>query len=163
MIQIHRESLDQMSEYELVELRKEVYARLDSIAEKKRRKADIRKNYKLLPFEREYKLDYRGIYMDVVSRFRKFDMITTDAFDEIVSCNKHSEPLKYDDIYICPTCGQKTLYVCKEGNLYYIECTDCEFELPKRYRGYSPYETWKLFHEYLIKHNYLDKSVEFPS
>lgn len=43
MIPIDKESLDQMSEHELVELRKEVYARLDSIAENKRRKAEIRK------------------------------------------------------------------------------------------------------------------------
>lgn len=163
MIPIDKESLDQMSEHELVELRKEVYARLDSIAENKRRKAEIRKNYKLLPFERLYSLDYHRIYLDVSNRFRKFDMITADAFYEIVNLNKHSEPLTYDNIYTCPMCGQLTLQVCKkEGSMYCIECTGCEFESPKRYRGYSPYETWELFHEYLIKHKYLGKSVEFP-
>lgn len=114
MIPIDKESLDQMSEHELVELRKEVYARLDSIAENKRRKAEIRKNYKLLPFERLYSLDYHKIYLDVSNRFRKFDMITADAFYEIVNLNKHSEPLTYDNIYTCPMCGQLTLQVCKK-------------------------------------------------
>lgn len=156
--------LDNMSEEELVQLRKEVYARLDSIAAEKRRREELRKNYKLLPFEREYHVNYWGVYNSLCDVFEKFDTpITKEGFENIVKGNTYSDPLRYDEIYICPICGNTSLQVCKSNtDRYYIECTECEFEIPKKYRSYYESEAWEMLHEYLIKHKYLDESVEFP-
>lgn len=155
--------LDAMSESELNNLRKEVYARLDDINEEKQRRKQLRENYKLLPFEFEYTYNHAAIVHDLSNRIKVTHVIAQCEFDDIVDNWKRKMPLDYEKIYTCPWCGNTSLRLHTPPNgIYYIDCNDCEFEVPKKYNGYYIEETWRNFHEYLIKHGYLDPSEKFP-
>lgn len=155
--------LDAMSESELNNLRKEVYARLDAINEEKQRRKKLKENYKLLPFEFEYTYNMDEIVSMIRKHFEVHDILTEDKFNDVVTTWKRTMPLDYENIYTCPWCGNAslTLHIPPNG-IYYIDCRDCEFSVPKKYNGYYREETWRNFHEYLIKHGYLDPSVKFP-
>lgn len=155
--------LDEMSEDELNDLRKEVYSRLDAITAEKQRRKKLKEHYKLLPFEFEYTYNHAAIVHDLSNRIKVTHVISQDEFDDIVDNRKRKMPLDYEKIYTCPWCGNTSLRLHTPPNgIYYIDCNDCEFEVPKKYNGYYIQETWRNFHEYLIKHGYLDPSVKFP-
>lgn len=155
--------LDAMSESELNNLRKEVYARLDAINEENQRRKKLKENYKLLPFEFEYTYNMDEIVSMIRKHFEVHDILTEDKFNDVVTTWKRTMPLDYENIYTCPWCGSASLCLHTLPNgIYYINCDDCEFEVPKKYNGYNIQETWKFFHEYLIKHGYLDPSEKFP-
>lgn len=155
--------LDEMSESELNNLRKEVYSRLDAINEEKQRRKQLRDNYKLLPFEFEYAYLTDKIVDSICEHFNITIILEKYEFNDIVETWKRKKPLRYEEIYTCPACGNAslTLHIPPNG-IYYIDCHDCEFSVPKKYNGYCREETWRNFHEYLIKHGYLDPSVKFP-
>lgn len=156
-------TLDEMSESELNDLRKQVYARLDAINEEKQRRKQLKENYKLLPFEFEYTHNTNKIVSTIREHFETCDILTEDTFIDIVTTWKSKLPLHYEEIYTCPWCGNTSLTLHTPPNgIYYIDCNDCEFEVPKKYNGFYIEETWRNFHEYLIKHGYLDPSVKFP-
>lgn len=155
--------LDAMSESELNNLRKEVYARLDAINEEKQRRKQLRDNYKLLPFEFEYAYLTDKIVDSLCEHFKITTILEKYEFNDIVETWRRKKPLRYEKIYTCPWCGNTSLRLHIPPNgIYYIDCDDCEFEVPKKYNGYNIQETWKFFHEYLIKLGYLDPSVKFP-
>lgn len=155
--------LDAMSESELNDLRKEVYTRLDAINEEKQRRKKLKENYKLLPFEFEYDYLTDKIVKSICEHFKITTILEKYEFNDIVEIWKRKKPLRYEEIYTCPECGNAslTLHIPPNG-IYYIDCHDCEFSVPKKYNGYYREETWRNFHEYLIKHGYLDSSVKFP-
>lgn len=155
--------LDAMSESELNDLRKEVYARLDAINEEKQRRKQLSDNYKLLPFEFEYAYLTDKIVDSICEHFKITTILEKYEFNDIVETWTRKKPLRYEKIYTCPWCGNTSLRLHTPPNgIYYIDCDDCEFEVPKKYNGYNIQETWKFFHEYLIKHGYLDPSEKFP-
>lgn len=155
--------LDAMSESELNDLRKEVYARLDAINEEKQSRKKLKENYKLLPFEFEYDYLTHKIVESICEHFKITTILEKDEFNDIVETWKRKRPLRYEEIYTCPWCGNTSLRLHTPSNgIFYIDCDDCEFEVPKKYGGYNIQETWKFFHKYLIKHGYLDPSEKFP-
>ena len=110
-----------------------------------------------------YTYNYAAIVHDLSNRIKVTHVISQDEFDDIVDNWKFKMPLDYEKIYTCPWCGNTSLRLHTPPNgIYYIDCDDCEFGVPKEYNGYNIQETWKFFHEYLIKHGYLDPSEKFP-
>lgn len=155
--------LDAMSESELNNLREEVYAHLEAINEEQQRRKKLRENYTLLPFEFEYTYNNDAIVQDLSNRIKITHTISQYEFDEIVDNWKRKMPLDYEKIYTCPLCGNTSLRIhIPPTHIYYIDCDDCELEVPKKYNGYYIQDTWRRFHNYLIEHGYLDPSVKFP-
>lgn len=93
MSNIDVEILDAMSESELNDLRKEVYARLDAINAEKQRRKKLKENYKLLPFEFEYTYNNYAIVHNLSDRIKVSHVIAQDEFDEIVDNWKRKMPL----------------------------------------------------------------------
>ena len=163
MSNIDIKRLDELSEEELNNLCKEVHARLDAITAEKQRRKKLKDNYMLLPYTFEYTYNNDAIVHDLSNRIKVTHVISQDEFDDIVDNWKRKMPLDYENIYTCPWCGNTSLRLHTPPNgIYYIDCNDCEFEVPKKYNGFYIGETWRNFHEYLIKHGYLDPSVTFP-
>ena len=158
-------NLDNLTEKELRELNKASQERLDAINAEKRRKAELKKNYALKEVPSTFKLDQARLGRSVVMWFKDhqepLDSGTVNALVE--GCTDEIKPRK-DEIYPCPLCGRFYLRV---GNFsdgytarYAVTCATCDFTMKKKTDG-KEYYAWEVFHEWLVKHGYLDESIKF--
>jgi len=158
-------NFDNLTEQELRELNKASQEKLDAINAEKRRKAELKKNYALKKVPSTFKLDQARLGRSVVMWFKDHqDPLDSGTFNAIVDgCTDEIKPDR-SEIYSCPYCGAFNLRVGNFGDGWSprlaVTCDSCDFVVKKKTDG-KEYYAWEIFHEWLVKHGYLDESVKF--
>lgn len=159
-------NLNNLTEKELRELNKVSQEKLDAINAEKRRKAELKKNYALKEVPSTFKLDQARLGRSVVMWFKDHqEPLDSGSFNALVEgCTDEIKP-KREEVYSCPYCGEYSLRVGDFGDNMYnpkraVTCEDCDFTIKKKTDG-KEYYAWEIFHEWLVKHGYLDESVKF--
>ncbi len=161
------ESLDGLSEKDLRELNRVAQAKLDEIEGEKRRKAELKKNYALkdIPSKFEFRPSWLGNLVKGWFEQNPNCSMPVEIYNKLMKDSTEEIKPKRSEIYSCPYCGKFNLRVGNFGmNEYSVRnavcCESCDFEVKKKVSG-KEYYAWEIFHEWLIKHGYLDKSVKF--
>ena len=157
--------LNNFTEKELREINKASQEKLDAIDAEKRRKAELKKNYALKKVPSTFKLDQARLGRSVVMWFKDHqDPLDSGTFNTLVEGCTDEIKLKREEIYPCPLCGDFNLRVGNFGDSYAprlaVTCNSCDFTMKKKTDG-KEYYAWEAFHEWLVKHGYLDESVKF--
>ena len=158
-------NINGLSKKELKELAEASRARLEAIESEERRKAELKKNYALKEVPSTFKLDQARLGRSVVMWFKDHqEPLDSGTFNALVEgCTDEIKP-KREEIYPCPLCGHFNLRVGNFGDSYAprlaVTCDSCDFVVKKKTDG-KEYYAWEVFHEWLIKHGYLDESVKF--
>ena len=154
-----------LSKKELKELAEASRARLEAIESEERRKAELKKNYALKEVPSTFKLDQARLGRSVVMWFKDHqEPLDSGTFNALVEgCTDEIKPDR-SEIYSCPYCGDFNLRVGNFGDSYApriaVTCGSCDFVMKKKTDG-KEYYAWEIFHEWLVKHGYLDESVKF--
>lgn len=158
-------NFDNLTEQELRELNKASQEKLDAINAEKRRKAELKKNYALKEVPSTFELDHARLGRSVVMWFKNHqEPLDSGTFNALVDgCTDEIKPNR-SEIYSCPHCGEFNLRVGNFGDGWNpriaVTCDSCEFVVKKKTDG-KEYYAWEVFHEWLVKHGYLDESVKF--
>lgn len=158
-------NLDNLTEKELRELNKASQERLDAINAEKRRKAELKKNYALKEVPSTFKLDQARLGRSVVMWFKDHqEPLDSGTFNALVEgCTDEIKPDR-SEVYSCPYCGAFNLRVGNFGDEWSpriaVTCDSCDFVVKKKTDG-KEYYAWEVFHEWLVKHGYLDESIKF--
>ena len=158
--------LNNLTEKELREINKASQEKLDAIDAEKRRKAELKKNYALKDVPSTYKVDYARLCVKIEEFFKEHSEVILDrsSFYELRKrCTDEIKP-KREEVYPCPLCGDFNLRVGNYGDSWSprlaVTCDSCDFTMKKKTDG-KEYYAWEAFHEWLVKHSYLDESVKF--
>lgn len=158
--------LNNFTEKELREINKASQEKLDAIDAEKRRKAELKKNYALKEVPSTYRVDCARLCVKLEEFFKEPSEVILDksSFYELRKrCTDEIKP-KREEIYPCPLCGDFNLRVGNFGDSYAprlaVTCDSCDFVVKKKTDG-KEYYAWEVFHEWLVKHGYLDESVKF--
>lgn len=159
-------NFNNLSEKELREINKATQVKLDAIEAEKKRKAELKKNYALKEVPSTYKVDYARLGMEIEKFFKEPSQVILDisSFYELRKCCTNEIKPKREEVYPCPLCGEFNLRVGNFGDNWCpriaVLCDSCDFVVKKKTNG-KEYYAWELFHEWLVKHGYLDESVKF--
>lgn len=158
-------NLDNLTEKELRELNKASQEKLDAINAEKRRKAELKKNYALKEVPSTFKLDQARLGRSVIMWFKDHqEPLDSGTFNALVEgCTDEIKPNR-SEVYSCPYCGAFNLRVGNFGDEWSpriaVTCDSCDFVVKKKTDG-KEYYAWEVFHEWLVKHGYLDESIKF--
>ena len=159
--------INSLTESELKQLNKASQEKLDAIQNERRRKAELKKNYAIKHVPSTYKVDYARLGIKIEEFFKEPSVVILDisSFHELRKrCTDEIKP-KREEIYPCPLCGEFDLRVGNFGDSSFnpknaVMCESCDFVIKKKTDG-KDYYAWEIFHEWLIKNGYLDKTIEF--
>lgn len=155
---------DDLSENELKEIQHKVEASLQVINDEKIRRKRIKEEYIVEYPEREYRPNLHLFYRKVHEAADSGQSLSSEFIHNIDESTQIPLPYDYTKIYRCPICGNWTLecgeYHERKGT-YTIACYHWEFELPKKYIGYSDTDAWRGLHNYLQTHGYVSEDVKF--
>lgn len=160
-------NFDNLTEQELRELNKASQEKLDAINAEKRRKAELKKNYALKNVPSTYRVDYARLGVKIENFFKEPSEVILDisSFHELRKCCTDEIKPNRSEVYSCPYCGEYALRVGDFGDNMFspkraVTCENCDFTVKKKTDG-KEYYAWEIFHEWLVKHGYLDESVKF--
>lgn len=156
--------IKEMSKKELNQMKSEIQNQLNAITAEEERKANLKKNYKLVEVEPEYDIYSHGVYLLLNEYFMKNETLTKDIFNTFVK-SKTTTHVNKGDVYPCPKCGELELYPdnCQGNNelrsKYKIACNHCNFIAPIKWQPNDKY-AWNEFNKWLIKKGFLKKEDE---
>ena len=158
-------NFNNLSEKELREINKATQVKLDAIEAEKKRKAELKKNYALRDVPSTFKVsDYR-LSFHIRKHFTEGgqETLSKEAFEKYLKQSTDEIKPEKSDIYKCPECGEFNLYVGNFGDdwnpKYAVTCDNCDFTMKKKES--AQWDVWETFHNWLVKHGYLDESVKF--
>ena len=159
-------NFNNLTEKELREINKVSQEKLEVINAEKRRKAELKKNYTLKAVPSTYRVNYARLGIKIEEFFKDPSQVIMDisSFYELRKrCTDEIKPRR-EEVYPCPLCGDLNLRVGNFGDTFApriaVTCESCDFTMKKKTDGKDFY-AWELFHEWLVKHGYLDESVKF--
>lgn len=142
----------------------EVEANLCAIESEKKRKKEIKRNYRRNYVEPRYEMNWKGLaecLMTGLQNQAKDETSAREISEYITKAKKLNSYRLPDDptkLWDCPICGHSNcLYVSSYGfdeydRKYAVTCSDCDFVGPK----ISDYgESWCEFEDWLKQHGYL--------
>lgn len=168
-------NLNGMSEKELRkaarELKKEaeeIQEKLDQIEKERAEKRRIKAEYALVPYEPKYEVNYYSLWNSIKELVEQGGALDKSNIEGIYKKACYRLPVKKEEIYPCPECGEiGSLYVGEFGDPYMcdskkkVTCQHCGFTCPGEYMT-ADYAAWEVFHNWLIKRGYLNASVPEP-
>jgi len=160
-------NFDNLTEKELKEINRVSQEILDSIQSEKRRKAELKKNYALKEVPSVFHINQSRLGFYIQKHFVEDgqETLTKEVFEEYLKKSTDEIKPKREEVYSCPYCGEYTLRVGDFGDNIYspkraVTCENCDFTVKKKTDG-KEYYAWEIFHEWLVKHGYLDENVKF--
>lgn len=160
------ESLDGLGEKELRELNRAAQAKLDDIESERKRKAELKKNYALkdVPSKFEFRPLWLGNLVKGWFEQNPNCSMPVEVYNKLMKDSTEEVKPERSEVYSCPYCGDFNLRVGNFGDSYApriaVTCDSCDFVVKKKTDG-KEYYAWEVFHEWLVKHGYLDESVKF--
>lgn len=176
-----RVDVSKLSTKELKALQRDIQERFEADNAEKKRLAAVKENYRLhLPeaADIEYNISDISVLRSIARRLSDTSVpnprLDEETFISFIKREISPRKVKLSTVYECPHCGHadrlrierhylgSSPYGRDKYGKYYLQCSHCEWEAPKRTHEEYESDVWGTFHSWLIDNGFLASGTELP-